>query len=142
MASGDRDRGEQSYRAFKVGPLPAERVNRVLGTELDPADVWISKACHRHIAEDHPVDYEIIMANIVEIVADPTWIGQDPRHSANFYLVKRIVADSKDVPAILVAIGLTLNAHGTYSAKSAYRISQADIDTRRLRKSLHPAPPG
>lgn len=81
------------------------------------------------------------MANIADIVGDPTWIGQDPRHSENFYLVKRIVTDREGDAAILVAIGLTMSERGTYSAKSAYRISQADIDTRRLRQSLHPAPP-
>lgn len=43
MTDDGRDVVSRSYRAFKVGPMPAERVNQVLGTELDTADVWVSK---------------------------------------------------------------------------------------------------
>lgn len=123
--------------AFRVGPLNVEPINKALGTELDPADVWVSKACHAHIADDHPDDYELIMANIVEIVRSPTWVGQDPRHGENFYVVKRIVsADATDFA--LVAIGLELSAFGTFRVRTAYTIDQADVDTRRLRGSLKP----
>jgi phage-Barnase-EndoU-ColicinE5/D-RelE like nuclease3 len=123
------------YKAFRIGPLDIAPINKAMKTELDPADVWVSKACHAHIANDHPNDYPIIMANFVEIIRSPTMVGQDPKHGENFYLVKRIpVGDQSNF--ILVAIGLTLSQHGTFNVRTAYRLSQADIDSRRLRGSL------
>jgi hypothetical protein len=125
------------YKAFRVGPLPADEINRVLGTELDVADVWVSKACHRHIAEDHPADYPLVKAHIVDILRTPTWVGQDARHGRNFYVVKRLtVGAAADI--ILVAIALQLSDKGTYNVRSAYRIDQADVDSRRLRGALKP----
>lgn len=125
------------YKAFRVGPLPADAINRVLGTELDVADVWVSKECHRHIAEDHPEDYQAVMANIIDIIRSPGWVGQDPKHGGNFYLVRRVCQGDGTVP-VLVAIGLEVSRHGTYNVRSAYGISEEDVLARRLRGSLYP----
>jgi hypothetical protein len=125
------------YKAFRVGPLPADAINRALGTELDVADVWVSKECHRHIAEDHSQDYQAVMANIIDIIRSPAWVGQDPKHGENFYLVRRVQKDGDSAP-ILVAIGLEVSRHGTYNVRSAYAISEEDVLSRRLRGSLHP----
>jgi hypothetical protein len=127
---------KQKRNAFRVGPLPAERINRALGTELEPADVWVSKACHQHIANDHPDDYAVIKANIVDILTAPTYAGQDPKNGEGFYLVKRIHPPVADGEFALVAIALELNQHGTYNVKSAYIIKQLDVDSRRLRGAL------
>lgn len=70
-----RDLIKQRRKAFRVGPLPAGLVNRALGTELEVADVWVSKACHAHIADDHPDDYPVIMANLIDILRYPTYAG-------------------------------------------------------------------
>src|SRR4051794_13765583 len=78
------------YKSFRIGPLPADAINSALGTELEIADVWVSRAAHQHIALDHPDDYRAVIANIVEIIRSPTWAGQDPRHGDNFYLVRRV----------------------------------------------------
>lgn len=126
---------KRRYKPFRVGPLPAALINRALGTELDPADVWVSKAAHRHIAEDHPDDYALVKANIVDIITSPTYVGQDPKHGGNFYLIRRVGIES-DTP-ILIAIGLELSPHGTYSIRTAYSISEDDVLGRRLRGSLH-----
>lgn len=126
---------KKRYKSFRVGPLPASSINRALGTELDPADVWVSKAAHRHIAEDHPDDYALVKANIIDIITSPTYVGQDPKHGGNFYLVRR-VGGNDEVP-VLIAIGLEMTAHGTYSIRTAYSISEDDVNARRLRGSLH-----
>ena len=122
-------------RAFRVGPLPADLINRALGTELDHADVWVSKSCHAHIADDHPYDYPIIMANIIDILRSPAYAGQDAKNGSGFYLVKRVrpVADREFV---LIAIGLELSPHGNYNVKSAYTIKQRDVDSRRINGAL------
>lgn len=124
------------FKAFRVGPLPADLINAALGTELDPADVWVSKAAHQHIALDHPNDYEAVKANLIEIIRSPTWAGQDPKHGENFYLVRR-VQPATGAAALLIAIRLELSFHGTYNVRTAYAISEEDILNRRLRGSLH-----
>lgn len=123
------------FKAFRIGPLPAAIINAALGTELEVADVWVSKVAHQHIALDHPEDYPAVKANIIDIITSPTWVGQDPKHGGNFYLVRRVPQDDKN--AILVAIGLGPSEHGTYSVRTAYAIGEDDILTRRLRGSLH-----
>lgn len=125
----------KKFKAFRVGPLPAKAINGVLGTELDVADVWVSKACHAHIALDHPNDYPIIKANIIDIIREPSMVGQDPQHGKNFYLVKKI-PDDEGEGFSMVAIGLEVSKFDTYSVKSAYIISQADVTKRRLKNSL------
>lgn len=123
------------FRAFRIGPLPAAAINAALGTELDVADVWVSKVAHQHIALDHADDYAAVKASIIDIVTAPTWVGQDPKHGTNFYLVRRVPQQSQD--AVMVVIGLEPSAHGTYNVRTAYAISEDDILTRRLRGSLH-----
>jgi hypothetical protein len=124
------------YKAFRVGPLPADAINKALGTELDPADVWVSKAAHQHIAVDHAADYAAVMANIVDLVRSPMWVGQDPKHGRNFYLVRRVALAGSSVP-LMISIGLTVSKHGTYNVRTGYSLNEEDILTRRLRGSLH-----
>jgi hypothetical protein len=124
------------FKAFRIGPLPAEIINAALGTELEVADVWVSKAAHQHIALDHEADYEAVKANLIEIIRSPTWAGQDPKQGNNFYLVRRVPRGNAMEP-ILIAIGLERSDHGTYNVRTGYSISEQDILTRRLRGSLH-----
>jgi hypothetical protein len=62
-------------------------------------------------------------------------VGQDPAHGRNFYLVKRIM-DEQGKEFAMIALGLELSRFGTYNVRSAYRISQESVTTRRLRGSL------
>lgn len=130
-----RDLIKARRKAFLVGPLPAALINRALGTDLEPANVWVSKACHAHIANDHPEDYPVIIANIIDILRAPMYAGQDPKHAHGFYLVK-CVEPVADREFALVAISLELSQHGTYNVKSAYTIKQQDVDSRRVNGAL------
>jgi hypothetical protein len=122
---------QPNYKAFRVGPLAVDAINRALGTELDSGDVWVSKACHAHMALDHPDDYQAIKASLIDILRDPQYAGQDARHGRNFYLVRYVpVTDVREYA--LIAIGLEMSPFGTYSVRSAYAISQNDVDSRRL----------
>jgi hypothetical protein len=118
-------------KAFRVGILPASRINRALGTELDAAEVWVSKACHAHIATDHAEDYKLIIDNIGDVISDPTWAGQVHRHGTNFYVV-RLVRNLEGERLVLVAIGLEVSTHCNYNVRSAYTIKHEIIDRRRL----------
>ncbi len=124
-----------SYPAFRVGPLAAVQINKALDLELEAGDVWVSRACHRHMAEDHPADYPHIKASIIDIIREPTWVGQDPKHKRNIYLIRGLPVDD-GLPMALIAIGLEMNEYDTYSVRTAYRIKQEDVDTRILRGSL------
>lgn len=131
-----RDLFGQRRKAFRVGPLPADLINRFLKTELEISDVWVSKACHNHIAKDHPEDYPVIMSNLIEVLRSPTYAGQDARHGGAFYLVKRVEPGVQDREYALVAVALELSQHGTYNVRSAYTIKQTDVDSRRLNGAL------
>lgn len=124
------------FRAFRIGPLPVALINRALGTELEPGDVWVSKACHEHIAVDHPDDYPVIKANLIDILRSPTYAGQDVRKGSGFYLVKRVDPAVEGRRHALVAIALEPNMHGTYNVKSAYLIKENDVEKRRQRGVL------
>ena len=123
-------------KSFRVGPLPADLINRALDTELEVADVWVSKACHSHIADDHPDDYPVIMANLIDILRSPTYAGQDARHGGAFYLVKRVEPGVQNRDFALVVIALEVSQHGTYNVRTAYTIKQSAIDSRRLNGAL------
>lgn len=75
------------YPGITLGPLPVARVNARLGTNLVPGLVTISKAAHGHIANDHPLEYADIMAALPGLIANPAFIGQDPKHPHAFYLL-------------------------------------------------------
>ncbi len=66
------------FRALKFGPFPHEMINRTLGTELEPGDVYLSVRSQEHMAQKHPVDFSVIAPNFEKIVLSPTWVGQAP----------------------------------------------------------------
>lgn len=127
------------YQAVDFGPLPTEKVNIVLGTELEPGNVRLSKQAHKHIAEDHPNDYYICFPVLQLAVASPSFIGQAPGHSANFEIIRRI--NREDGKEVLVAIGLKPDADGCYRITSAYLVSRETVEQRRQAKRLKPSPP-
>lgn len=102
-------------------------------------EVWLSSAAHRHIAEDHPPDYPTCIAALPDAIAAPTFVGQAPRHSRNFELVKRI--GRPDRQAVLVAISLEPDETGRLRVRSCYLISAEDVDARRRAGRLRPLPP-
>jgi len=87
------------------------------------------------MAFDHPEDYQAIKANLIDVLRNPQYVGQDAKHGSNFYLVRHVpVSDEREY--VLIAIGLEMTQYGTYSVKSAYSISQRDVDSRRLNGAL------
>ncbi len=124
------------FHAITLGRLAIDKVNQALGTELDPGDVWLSPGAHRHIAVDHPDDYPFIMAVIADVVAQPLYVGQDPKHGRNFYIVRPLPAGAPN-PHALVSIGLARDEVGRYRVRTAYTISQDTVTARRSAKRLH-----
>ncbi len=127
------------YPALDLGLLPVDRINAVLGTELEPGQVRLSRSAHRHMAEDHPADYPDCIATLPQVIAEPTFVGQAPRHGPNFEMVKRVVR--MDGKAVLVAIGLEPDDAGAYRVRSCYLISSDTADARRRALTLRLPPP-
>jgi len=134
-----RTRPPSQYPAVDLGPLPIEAINAVLGTELEPGIVRLSARAHEHMAVDHPEDYAICIAALPLAVSTPTFIGQAPRHSRNFEMLRRI--NHPDGKVVLVAIGLEVDEEGAYRVRSCYLVSQEMVDGRRQQGRLKPPPP-
>jgi hypothetical protein len=125
----------RKYKAARICALPVELINRTLQTDLAPGDAWLSTAAHQHFAEDHADDYVTCFPLLVQVIENPTWLGQAPEHSKNFELVTRIVNASR---IVLVALCLEPNKYGNYNIASVYCIGQMDVEARRHARRLIP----
>ncbi len=128
-----------SYEAIALGELPVDKINAVLGTELEPGLVRLSRSAHRHIAEDHPGDYATCLAALPEAIRSPSFIGQAPKHPNNFELVRRM--NRPDGKEVLAAVGLEPDASGSYRVVSCYLIRGDTVTERRIAGRLKPPPP-
>jgi hypothetical protein len=114
-------------------------INAVLGTELEPGRVRLSRRAHRHIAEDHPDDYAACFPALTAAIAAPSFIGQAPRRTGNFEMLRRINHPSRNV--VLVAVGLEMDDAGDYRVRSCYLVTGEEVDRRRREGRLKPPPP-
>lgn len=117
------------YAARRIGPLPVDKINALLGLELEPGDAWLSRAAHRHIAVDHADCYDICMLHMERVLTNPTFAGQAPHRADNIELIGRI--PNGNGQSVLIAIGLVQNKFGTYNVRSSYVIDERDLDSRR-----------
>ncbi len=127
------------YPAVDLGPLPVEAINAVLGTELEPGHVRLSEQAHRHIAEDHPGDYAMCFPALAAAIAEPSFIGQAPRRTGNFEMLRRI--NHPEGKVVLVAVGLDMDGAGDYRVRSRYLVTGEQVDRRRRDGRLRPPPP-
>ena len=125
------------YRALDLGPLPVGAINRTLGTELEPGQVWLSTKAHEHAATDHPDDYPACLPRLADAIASPAFVGQAPEHAGNFILIKRIPA-TEPGQSVLVAIGLERDRRGDYRVKSFYRITAERLNSFRTKGTVKP----
>lgn len=89
----------------------------------------VSAAAHRHMAEDHPDDYATCWAALALAVAEPSFIGQAPRKTGNFEMLRRV--RHPDGKVVLVAIGLEPDDRGDYRVRSCYLVSAETVEKRR-----------
>lgn len=116
------------YPGLTFGLLPVERINARLGTNLVPGMVTVSKAAHAHIANDHSLEYAQIMAALPGLIANPAFIGHDPKHPHAFYLIDALQTAVGSYA--MVAIGFALSPGGTYQVKSAYGLKATQFTSR------------
>lgn len=133
------------FKPIKFGPFPYEMVNRTIGTELEPGGVYISVRAQLHMQRDHPADFPIISRHLESVILNPTLIGQSPRHSSSFEMVKRLRIIERDENGSttmefysLLALSLELDQHGDYRVESGYSLKEEQVTQRRLSGHLLP----
>jgi hypothetical protein len=113
--------------------LPVETINRTIDTELDAAEVILSRAVQAHAARRHPVDYPLCLPHLAAIISDPLYIGDDEANVGKVELISRVPAIGDFV---LVAINLELDEYGRYHVASFYIVSEKKINGRRAKGFL------
>ena len=121
---------KKKYPARLVCDLPVDVVNKVLGLELDPGEVWVSRACHKHIAEDHPDAYAACYHQLDIVISDPSFLGQSPKHNDAIEVIRRLVIGQNQA-IVLAAVSMETNQYRNYNVRSVYLIEQDDLDMRR-----------
>ena len=107
-----------------------EEFNKQLNINLPVAEIYQSDGLVKHIAKRHP-GFEKYMSDIPDIVANPDYIGVNPKENNSVELIK-ILDDN-----ILVAIKLDKDDNHLFVA-SLYNISNSKLQNRlnsgRLKK--------
>lgn len=116
--------------------LPAEAINRTIGTQLDRAPVIISRAAQIHAARRHPIDYPRCFAHLPAIISNPLYIGDDAANAGKIELVSR--PPGLDA-FVLVAVNLERDDSGCYHVASFYVVSPQKIASRRAKGYLRVA---
>jgi hypothetical protein len=119
------------YKPILYGFLPVDVISPVLKEDLREGRVRLSALAHKHIAQDHPEDYEFCLRYMAQAIENPTYVGQSPWQIRNFELVKCIEDYN-----VLIAIGIEPNEHGSYNIRSSYRITYEKVRRRLAEKHL------
>jgi hypothetical protein len=127
------------YPAIEFGPLSVDLINAVLGTELEPGEVYLSEQAHEHMALDHAADYPFCLPALPALISAPMLIGQAPKRTRNLELFRRV--NHPDGKVVMAAVGLEMDAAGRYRVRSCYLVAGETVDNRRLAGRLKPPPP-
>jgi hypothetical protein len=117
------------FPAIDLGPLPVELINAILRCALGPGIVHFSAANQDHAFERHREEFLTCLPYVAATVLDPEYIGQSPRHSEGFELVRSVGPE----PPGHILVALTMQTDGgRYMVQSVYPIGSATV-RRRLR---------
>jgi hypothetical protein len=111
-----------------LGPLPVRDINSALNLELDDGLVIFSRAAQRHASSRHPQDYPLLLPHIASVIQSPLYVGDDFRNSGKIELIGTAPGLTEFA---LVAISVTVDAHGNYHVLSVYPVSRRKIEGRR-----------
>lgn len=122
------DDNKRTYQEILVTDLCIDKINRTLNMELNPGNARMSAKIHQKIAEKHFDDYTTCISNLEDCLRNPTFIGEDPKHSNKIELIKRVGSGASPV---MVAICIEPDHKGCYGISSAYCISEAKLQAWR-----------
>ena len=111
------------------GAMPSEAVFQTLGIELEPGEVKFSAPAQRHAYKRHPKDVPKIVPHLSQLIASPTYLGDDHRNPGKIELVGRVPGS---LGAALIALTVEKNeTDGFYHVCSSYLITQSELDRKR-----------
>lgn len=111
------------------GKMPDDAIYRVLGIELEAGEVKFSAPAQKHALRRHPADLPRIVPHLAQIIASPTYLGDDFRNPGKIELVGRIPGAAG---AALIALTVEKDeTDGYYHVCSSYFITQAELDRKR-----------
>jgi hypothetical protein len=118
------------WKTIHLGPLPVSVIARCLGLQLTQADVIFYPKAQEHAFGKDPNRHPICMPHLLDTVATPTHVGQQPGYKdKGFDLVRAVV----DGPIVLIGIRLMpLKKRGVYTVESVYPIDRGAL-ARRVR---------
>ncbi len=91
------------------------------------------------MAEEHPHNDAACIAASTIAIASPTFVGQAPKHTRNFEIVKRV--PRPDRRAVLVALGIERDDAGEYRVRTCYLVEPEKVEQRRRNGTLRQVPP-
>ncbi|RTL52931.1 MAG: hypothetical protein EKK40_07140 [Bradyrhizobiaceae bacterium] len=112
--------------------MPADVINKTLGTEIEAGDVILTRGAQRHAYRRHPEDYPKCLPHLASVVADPRYIGDDDTNSGIEIWGYAIAIQS----LVLVAVELMPDANGRYQISSFYMVSEKKAQSRRQKGFL------
>lgn len=115
-----------------IGPMPANTVNKTLGTELEVGEVVLKGSAQVHASRRHPKDYPICLPHLANVIANPRYIGDD--HTNSGIEIWGYVASLGSL--VLVAVELIPDDDGRYQISSFYMVSEKKAQTRRQKGFL------
>jgi hypothetical protein len=119
------------WTTLNMGPLPVGLVQRCLGIELPPGLVEFSAHAQEHAFTKEPAREPVCRPHLLDVVARPTHIGQEPGYVGDaFYLVRQVPGNG---PIVLVAIGLKPLRSRMYGVRSTYPLDLGTLQ-RRIRR--------
>lgn len=113
--------------------MPVDLINRTLGLDLDPADVVMPVNAQRHAQKKRPEDYARCFPHVASVIGNPLYLGDDFRNDGKIELVGRPPLLGQP---LLVAVQVSLDAHGRYSVVTFYPQSETTIANRRQKRHL------
>lgn len=127
---------KQRFPSQLACQAPIAAINQYLGFELSPGGVWVSVACHQHIALNHPDTYQACYPHLASLIPNPSFLGQSPHHSETIEIIKRFRGQGGEPLIALMALRITANKHGNYHLETTYLIEDKDLDARRSAKRI------
>jgi hypothetical protein len=108
--------------------MDVELIATLYGHELDPGPIVLTEAALAHVRKQHPADWARCLPHVGEVLADPTYVGDDTGNIGKIEFVGRMKGSGEP---LLVAVTITRSDAGDYHVTSFYPITQARIDLRR-----------
>ncbi len=106
-----------------VGTLDIEKIHTLIGVSLQVTEVYIYRGAIKHIKKRHPGIWEAHGQQIPDIIANPDYVGRNPKEADSVELYKYITKD------LLLAI--KLDPSGYLFVSSLYDLHNAQYKIQK-----------